>query len=219
MGRLPRVGGGDVFIIGVMGRIGAGKSTVARLFAERGASVIDADAIAHEILDAADVRRAIAGRFGPRVLDASGRVNRPALAGLVFGDGAEHATALRDLEAIVHPRVHDRIGETLSTLRRAEESGGEPAVVVLDVPLLVRSGWADACDLVVQVDCEESVRRTRLAARGWSAAATAARELAWERGSAPGVALRKKIRRVDGSADPAYTRAQVGRVWNEVTAD
>jgi dephospho-CoA kinase len=202
-----------MIIIGLHGKIGAGKSTVAGMFADLGASVIDADALAHEVLAESDARAEIVARFGAGVLDAAGNVRRPALAERVFGSTAAHAAALRDLEAIVHPRVRRRIEARLHALRREEEAGGGRRVAVLDVPLLVQSGWAAACDLIVAVECDEQVRGSRLAGRGWPADHVAARERAWEAGAAGGPVVAGQLRAVDASGDAAYTRRQVDHIW------
>ena len=97
-----------MIVVGLVGKIAAGKSTVARRLAARGAHVIDADAVAHDALDDPEAKRAIVARFGGDVLDEAGRVRRPALAGRVFGPTPAHAAALADLEAIVHPLVRRR---------------------------------------------------------------------------------------------------------------
>jgi dephospho-CoA kinase len=209
--------------IGLIGRIGAGKSTVARRFGERGASVIDADALAHEVLGEPDVRAEIAARFGAGVLSAAGGVDRARLAEAVFGATPAHAAALAALEAIVHPRVHRRIEAALAAAREAAEAAGRPdALVVLDVPLLVRAGWDRACDHLVVVECEDAVRRERLARRGVSPEQQAAREAAWEAGSGTasgGVTApspRGTTFTVDTSRDFAYTRPQVDRIIGEL---
>jgi dephospho-CoA kinase len=211
-----------MIVIGLTGKIAAGKSTVAKHFAARGACVIDADAIAHEVLVEPAVRTAIAERFGPDVLDADGLVRRPALAERVFGPDASHAEALADLEAIVHPRVHRRIAAALEALRSAEPAPGlgEP-VVVLDVPLLRRAGWADVCDHIVTVTCDEGVRRARLAARGISREQQAAREASWQgpadaAGGGRPWKPASKILAVDTSGELEYTAAQVDRIWHDV---
>lgn len=203
-----------MIVVGLVGRMAAGKSTVARMFAALGAHVIDADALAHEVLDEPEVRRAVAARFGAGVLAADGRVSRRALADVVFGDGPGAAAALADLEAIVHPRVRDRMEAALAAHRRAEAAGGGPRVVVLDVPLLVQAGWAEACDRVVVVECDEEVRRRRLEARGIAAGQRAARDRAWDRGGDPRAAAPEKTLVVDASRDEAYTSSQVGTIWS-----
>lgn len=203
-------------VVGLVGRIGAGKSTVAGLLAAKGADVIDADRIAHEELAQEDVCRAIATRFGAGVVAADGRVDRAALARQVFGPTAVHEAALHDLEAILHPRVRRRIEAELDRLRRAAPAEGVRRVAVLDVPLLVRAGWAERCDRLLVVECAEEERRRRLAARGWTAEQQAAREAAWNRGSGVPDALKAKIVRVDASADPTYTSQQIDRIWTDL---
>ncbi len=200
-----------MIVIGLVGRIGAGKSTVARAFAAAGAEVIDADEIAHEVLAEPEVIEAIASRFGAGAIDAEGRVRRPVLAEAVFGASPQHEQALADLERIVHPRVRQRIEARLAALAAEPLSG--PRLVVLDVPLLVQAGWDKRCDRLVLVECAEPERQRRLVARGWPAHQRAARERAWERGwRSPPAA---KIEVVDTSGDSAYTLSQVARIWQE----
>lgn len=205
-----------MIVVGLVGRMASGKSTVARMFAAHGAHVVDADAIAHEVLDEPEVRRAVAARFGAGVLAADGRVSRRALAEVVFGRGPGAAAALADLEALVHPRVRDRMQAMLDGHRMAERAEAGPRVVVLDVPLLVRGGWVDACDRVVVVECEEGVRRARLAARGLDVEQQAARDRAWDRGGDPRAAAPAKTSVVDASRDEAYTAGQVGTIWSDL---
>ena len=199
-------------VVGIVGRIAAGKSTAARLLAARGAEVIDADRIAHEVLDEPGVRREIADRFGPGVCDAEGLVLRPPLATEVFGPTAAHDAALADLEAIVHPRVRRQIEERLAALRK--HSAADKTVVVLDVPLLMQAHWYDLCDWLLLVECPEDERRRRLDALGWPAEQRAARELAWNRGyrSPPP----EKTLFIEASGDEAYTLKQVGRIWDSL---
>ncbi len=205
-----------MLVVGLIGTIGAGKSTVARMLAAKGGDVIDADRIAHEQFADDEVRRAIAARFGAGVLAADGSIDRAALARLVFGATAVHEAALRDLEAIVHPRVRRRIEAELDRLRCLPTTGGGHRVAVLDVPLLVRAGWAERCDRLLVVECREEERRRRLAARGWTAEQQAAREAAWNRGSTLPHELEPKTLRVDASGDPTYTSQQIDRIWSDL---
>lgn len=197
-------------VIGLVGRVGSGKSTVARMLADHGARVIDADALAHAVLDEPDVVREVVARFGDEVADGAGRLRRPALAARVFGTDPGRAEALRDLEGIVHPRVRGRIAAALAACR--EEDGADGAVV-LDVPLLVQAGWEEQCDVLLEIECEDRVRHRRLEARGWNPAEIAARDLAWERRFVAPRGGRRTVC-VDTSGDPAYTRAQVDRIWD-----
>jgi len=201
-------------IIGLIGRIGAGKSTVARRFAAHGAHVIDADRIAHDVLEEGDVVRQIVDRFGTDVLDADGRIRRRSVADRVFGPMPDHALALEWLEAIVRPRVRSRIEAQLAALRAHEHEHEHDTVVVLDVPLLVQAGWADRCDRLVEVSCSEEIRQQRLAARHWDLAEQEAREAAWNRKFAATGLATEKISTVDASGDLAYTFAQVDRIWS-----
>ena len=198
-----------MIVIGVVGRIAAGKSTVARLLGDLGAEVLDADRIAHEVLDELEVRGEIAKHFGAEALDAEGRVRRPMLAGLVFGPTEPHRAALETLEAIVHPRVRRRIEVRLAAIRGAGNAGD--AVVVLDVPLLIQAGWDGLCDRLLLVECEDQERQRRLAERGWTVEQQTARERAWNRHYS--VPDPEKTVRVDASAGEAYTQAQVGLFW------
>jgi len=152
--------------IGLTGGIGSGKSTAAARFAELGALVIDADVLARDAVEpGTDGLAAVVAEFGEQVLDADGRLDRPALARLVFGDEAARGR----LNAIVHPRVRARAVELIA----AAPPG---TVVVQDVPLLVETEQAGAYDLVVVVEAPEELRVRRLAAdRGMSAEEVRAR--------------------------------------------
>ena len=200
-----------MIVIGLVGRIGAGKSTVARRFAELGATVIDADRIAHDVLAEESVVAALRDRFGPGVLDPQGRITRRWIAERVFGPGPDSARELAWLEALVHPRVHRRIATALEACRR--EGVG---VAVLDVPLLLQAGWAHTCTRIVVVECPDAIRRSRLAARGWSAEEQEARETAWNRRYSADDLPAAKTTTVDTSGDLAYTRAQVDSIWSQL---
>jgi dephospho-CoA kinase len=199
-----------IVVVGLVGRIASGKSTVARALAARGAEVIDADALAHEALDEPAVRAAVGRRFGAGVLRDDGRVNRAALAAVVFGGDAAAVAALRDLEALVHPRVRARIEAALERFRRAATGGG-PRVVVLDVPLLMQAGWDELCDRLLLVACDEEVRRRRLAARGWTAEHRDRRDAAWARAFRPPPPRKTTV--VDASGAVAYSLGQIDRWW------
>lgn len=138
-------------LIGLTGGIGSGKSTVSALLAERGAVVIDADAITRDLQRAGTpVFDAMVERFGPRIVAPNGSLDRQAVADIVFAD----ADALADLGRIVHPAVGAEIA------RRLEEEAETDHLVILDVPLLVESGRDDLGALVVvDVDPEVAVRR------------------------------------------------------------
>ena len=145
-------------VIGLLGGVAAGKSTVARLFGTRGLAVVDADAEARAVTDLPEVRSALRQRFGARIFDGAGALDRARLADLVFADPA----ARRDLEAITHPRIRAALEAQIETARRAGTS------VVLDVPLLLEHGLIERCDLCVFVESAPEVRSGRALGRGWS---------------------------------------------------
>jgi len=173
---------GAVPVIGLTGAIGGGKSQVAALLGKRGAVVIDADRVGHEVLEHPEVRRQVIERFGAGVvehgLDAVatlGPINRQALGSLVFAA----RPALDDLEAIVHPQMRQQFEAIID---RESVRGHAPAVV-LDAAILLEAGWDKLCDLLVFVDASQPVRLQRVArGRGWTAEALQAREAAqWPR--------------------------------------
>lgn len=140
-----------MILVGLTGGIGSGKSTVSAALAERGAVVVDADAIVHELQSPGQpVLAAMVERFGEGILNADGSLDRKAVAALVFGD----ADALKDLGEIVHPPVRDEI------FRRVVEQDDTDNVVVLDIPLLTESGWEGLIGtIVVDLDPEIAVAR------------------------------------------------------------
>jgi dephospho-CoA kinase len=142
-----------VKLVGLTGGIGAGKSSVSARLAARGAVIVDADAVVRELqAKGTPVFDAIVERFGPGVVGADGELDRPALAGLVFGE----PEALKELNALVWPAV----GEEMS--RRIAEQQGTDRVVILDVPLLVESGRYRVSGVIV-VDAPPEVAVERLA--------------------------------------------------------
>jgi dephospho-CoA kinase len=141
-------------LIGLTGGIGSGKSSVSQLLAERGAAIVDADAITRALQEpGTPVFAAIVERFGAGVVAADGSLDRQALADVVFGD----ADALSDLNRLVHPPVGVAIAEAIAA------HAGTERVVVLDVPLLVESK-KPRTDLagVLVVDCPVEVAVQRL---------------------------------------------------------
>lgn len=139
--------------VGLTGGVASGKSTVAALLRELGAVVVDSDVLAREVVEpGTSGLAAVVEAFGPGVLDADGRLDRPALGALVFGD----EPARRRLEGILHPLIRARAAE----LEAAAPAG---AVVVHDIPLLVETGQADRFDAVVVVDVPVETQVERMA--------------------------------------------------------
>lgn len=189
--------------LGLTGGIGAGKSTVARELERLGAVVVDADAIAREVV-APGTRglAAVVAEFGEGVLTPDGGLDRAALGRIVFADPAARAR----LEAITHPLI---AAETARRVARLPTG----TVVVHDVPLIVERGLADRYDLVAVVGADEDVRLERLVRdRGMS------REDAQARiGAQATDAERRAVADVwlDNSGTPEALLAQVRRLWDE----
>ncbi len=144
------------FLIGLTGGIGSGKSTVAdRLVAVHGMRLVDADVVAREVVEpGTPAHAAIVERFGRDILAADGRLDRPALARVVFGDDAARA----DLNAIVHPAVRE------ATAAQVAELGQDGVPVVLAVPLLVEAGVDRGYDAIVVVATHPATQARRLVA-------------------------------------------------------
>lgn len=161
----PRRARGDdrLFLIGLVGRAGSGKSTVARALAEDGAEVFDADQLGHAVTDQdPDVRAALVAEYGPEVYRADGTLDRALVAQRVFEDPA----ARKRLDHLVHPRILARIRERGEELRRS----GWQGVVVLDAALMLEWGLERQVDAVIAVVAPESAQVERLVAgRGWTA--------------------------------------------------
>lgn len=193
-----------MLLVALTGNIASGKSEVARVFAARGARVIDADVLAREVVEPGTPALAeIAARWGTRILHADGSLDRAALRRIVFADPAEREA----LNAIVHPRVEARRRELLA----AAEREGVP-IVVADIPLLFEVGLADRFDRVVLVDASESARRQRLVTHRGVPEADARAMIASQM---PAAEKRKRAHIVienDGTLDELRARAE--RVWD-----
>lgn len=145
-------------LIGLSGPIGCGKSTVARMLGDLGGTVIDADDLARRATETGrPTLSQIRARFGDAVFSADGSLDRAALAAIVFAD----ASALRDLELIVHPEVRRMVETELS----AATSARVPFVVIEAIKL-VEGGLAARCDEVWLIECSPKTQRRRLADRG-----------------------------------------------------
>lgn len=197
---------GKVFVIGLAGGIGSGKSTVARELARLGAEVLDADRMVHALLRQRPVAARIARRFGRGALDAQGRVDRKALGAIAFRSKA----SIRALERLLHPAVIAATKKRIAALRRAKGV----RVVVIDAPLLFEVKMDRLCDEVVFVDAPKRARAARLkATRGWTAAEMNARE----RKQQPIEVKRRKTDVVIANGASRRTGlAQVRRYWKRV---
>ncbi len=191
-----------VMLIGLTGGIGAGKSTVAQLFEERGVPIVDADAIARDVVKPGEPALAeLVEHFGDSILGADGELNRGKLAEVAFADAESHEA----LNAIMHPAISAETSKRIDALR------GEHSVIVHDVPLLVEAGLAGNYDLTVLVDTPAEVRLQRLTElRGMDSEDAkkriAAQATDEQRRAVCDVAL-------DNSGDIEHLRAQFEQMW------
>lgn len=197
-----------MFTVGLTGGIGAGKSAVADLLEAHGAVLIDADRIAREVVEpGGPAYQPLIDRFGPGIVDAEARIDRPALAAVVFSD----AEALADLNAITHPAIGAEM------VRRQDAAAGSDAVVVLDIPLLkAEHRETMSLDAVVVVDAPVETALDRLVEiRGMT------REDAQSRMAAQ-VSREERLSGadfvVDNSKDLEHLGNEVERVWQRLLA-
>ncbi|HYN65888.1 MAG TPA: dephospho-CoA kinase [Ornithinibacter sp.] len=189
--------------VGLTGGIGSGKSTVSALLASLGAVVVDADAVAREVVEPGTAGlAAVVDRFGSGVVGRDGELDRPALGRVVFGDPA----ALRDLEALTHPAIWARTAQII-------DDAGPDAVVVHDMPLLVEKRMGAEYHLVVVVGAAEDVRVRRLVdQRGMAEDDARARIAAQADDEARRVAADVWL---ENEATTEALRALVLRLWHE----
>jgi dephospho-CoA kinase len=194
-----------VLRVGLTGGIGSGKSEVSRRLASLGAVVIDADAVAREVVAPGTAGLAeVVREFGERILLPDGTLDRERLGSIVFADEEMRAR----LNAIVHPLVGRRMQELV------EEAPPE-AIVVYDVPLLAENDLAGLYDLVVVVDApvEEQVRRL-ITLRGMTEEAARARIAAQATRERRGAVADRVI---DNSGTIEALAARVDELWSELT--
>jgi dephospho-CoA kinase len=192
-----------MFMVGLTGGIGSGKSTVARLLEARGAVVVDADAIARQVVEPGSPALAkLVDRFGPDILRADGSLDRAALAEKAFVTDDDR----KDLEAITHPAI----GEEFLRQVAAAPPG---SIVVHDVPLLVESTRGTLYGAVIVVEAPVEVRLARLEERGIPRA-DAQRRIALQASDRD----RRKVATwvVDNAGDLVALEAQVDRIWSEL---
>lgn len=190
-------------LIGLTGNISTGKSTVARMLAEMGAEVIDADRVAHEVMRAGTPAHAcIVEAFGPQVLAPGGEIDRARLGAIVFADPG----SLARLESIVHPATLAVIDHRI-TATAAQ-------VVVVEAIKLIEAGMADACASVWVTTCRQEQQVARIVQGRGSSQAEAEQRVRAQPPQGEKIARADVV--VDTSGSLAWTRAQVQAAWDRV---
>jgi dephospho-CoA kinase len=198
-----------VRIVGLTGGIAAGKSVVARRLAELGAVIVDADALAREVVEPGTPGLdAIRRRFGDAVIAPDGTLDRAALGAIVFSD----AEARADLNGITHPAVRQRSRELFD----AAAAANPEAVVVYDVPLLVEGTRTDEFDRIIVVHAARGERLRRLVELRGMAADEAARRIDAQATDEERLAVADDVIDTDGTLD--QTLRQVDALWDRLRA-
>jgi dephospho-CoA kinase len=192
-----------MLLVGLTGGIGSGKSTVAELLRAKGAAVVDADGISRQIMEPGGAAfQAVVDRFGTAIVDPGGRIDRPALAALVFGD----PDALADLNRLTHPVIGRVMGE------RVEELAAGSEIVVLDIPLLnIATKDRFSFGAIVVVDTPEAVAVQRLVEQRAFTEADARARVAAQISRDERRALADVV--IDNSGDRAALETEVDRAW------
>ena len=192
-------------IIGILGGVASGKSTVADQFARLGAGVLDADRAGHEVLRLPAIEAAARKQWGATVFGPEGQIDRAKLARVVFAAGTKGQRERACLERLTHPEI-------ARLLRGQAEKLAATGVAwaVLDAPLLLEAGWDKLCDKMVFIEVPRETRLKRALDRGWNEEDFAAREGVQE-------SLEHKRERadviIDNSGSPQRTQAQVEQFW------
>jgi dephospho-CoA kinase len=193
-----------VLRVGLTGGIGAGKSEVSRRLAAQGAVVIDADAIAREVVEpGTDGLAKVVAAFGRGVLRPDGGLDRTRLGDMVFADSELRSK----LNAIIHPRVASRMAEL-------ERAVAPDSIVVHDVPLIAENGRADAFDVVVVVDAPPRVQIERLVRHRDMTREQARARMAAQASRKQRLAIADIV--IDNSGSLAELDRQVGDLWSEL---
>jgi dephospho-CoA kinase len=191
-------------VVGLLGGMGSGKSSVAAEFAKHGGKVIAADQLGHEALRQPEIRDAIVKHFGADIVAPDGSINRKKLGAKVFAEERER----KALEKLVHPWIGRRIEEEIAKASAQDEV----SLIVLDAAIMLEAGWNNVCDWLVYIDVPREQRLERLARqRGWSEKEVAAREQAQ-------MPLEAKQRLADFTVDNAGSPAQTARQVAELVA-
>jgi len=203
-----------MIVLGIVGAPASGKSTVAAALEKLGATWVNADLVAREVLGRSNIQAELIAHFGDRIAGADGSIVRARLASVVFGDDDSSRAALKFLESVIHPPTRIEITRRLRQIDSDTRTDHNPRVAILDVPLLFESHWDQSCDEVWYVDSAWETRLKRARGRGWDAA-----ELQKRESNQLSIAeKRRRSQRViknDGGLDDLND--QIARYWHDLT--
>lgn len=206
--------------VGLTGGIAAGKSAVGEMYVTLGARLVQADRIAHSLMQPGEaVHNEVVRHFGPAILNPDGSINRPKLAELAFGPASEggRASRIEELNRIVHPEVIRRQDEWMDEMARVDPH----AVAIVEAALILEAGAAKRFDRLIVVTCKEEQRVVRFAARQ-NLDLDAARTEVLRRMAAQ-LPDEEKIKAadfvIDNSGALDQTREQVGQVWEQLQGE
>lgn len=196
-----------MYLIGLTGGFGTGKTTVAKIFKRLGAKVIDADKIAHGLLAInSPVYKKTVLKFGKGLLEKNKTLNRAKLAKVVFGDAGMLAAYLK----IIHPQIKKVIERKITSFKKSPKC----CIVVLDAPLLIEAGLDKGVDKIIVVETNKKNQFFRLADKSGFKKADVLRRIKFQ------LPLSEKIKMadyvIDNNAALKDTEAQVKQVWNSI---
>ena len=196
-------------VIGIVGGIGAGKSTAAAELVALGCVLVDGDAIGHELLGDPEVLRQLRQKWPDGVVSRDGQVDREALASRVFGDPGE----LEALNGILHPRIRRRMAQRIADARRDPAAGG----IVVDAAVLLEAGWDNLCTHLVFVAAPQRERLRRVSGqRRWS-------PRVWQQREKSQISLDKKAAKCDYTIDNCSSvsrlREQIRELFHRIRSD
>jgi len=201
-------------LIGLTGTFGSGKTTVAGLFAECGAAIVDADAIARRVVEpGAPALEEIRRVFGEEFILPNGELDRKRMAALVFPSRKQREM----LEAIVHPRVCEEMDRQVRSLDAAPAKTGKPRVVVMNIPLLFESNLTHMVRKIVVVTADEAERFRRVRNRDGLSESQVLQRLASQWSQRDKAARADYI--IENSGSIESTRAQVRHLYEQLSKD
>ena len=191
-------------VVGILGGIGSGKSSVVRQVEDLRLQIIDADRIGHDLLSDSEILDQLRGAFDSSVFNHAGEIIRSRLAQVVFGETSEHANALSCLNQIIHPAIRQEIKRQILSVPPGIDA------LIIDAALLLESGWADQCSALIFIETPQVRRIERVKTnRNWTADELCRREQTQ-------LPVSEKRSRCDYVLDNSGSLQQAGRQMTDI---